>query len=115
VVRFNNVPLTIVGVITPDLVGVQQVFGEGPDIAVPMALDAQLSPAQPPAPGTPAAPRLANQTTWWLQIMGRLKPGVTAVQVQANLETVFAHRPRAARRVPGSLRRRRSESLPEPN
>jgi len=90
VVRFNNVPITIVGVITPDLVGVQQVFADGPDIAVPMALDAQLSPAQPPPPGMPVVPRLANQTTWWLQVMGRLKPGVTAPQVQANLGTVFA-------------------------
>jgi predicted permease len=89
VIRFNNVPVTIVGVIAPDLVGAQQVFRDGPDIAVPMALDGQLSPAQATAPGTPAVPRLANQTTWWLQVVGRLKPGVTAAQVQAELDAVF--------------------------
>ena len=44
VVTFNNVPITIVGVISPELVGVQQVFRDGPDIAVPMALDTQLNP-----------------------------------------------------------------------
>ena len=43
VVRFNNMPITIVGVISPELVGVQQVFREGPEIAVPLALDAQLA------------------------------------------------------------------------
>src|SRR5262249_53017081 len=52
VVRFNNVPITIVGVISPELVGVQQVFRDGPDIAVAMALQSQLSqPSGPPPPG----------------------------------------------------------------
>ena len=95
VVSFNNVPLTIVGVISPELVGVQQVFRESPDIAVPMALDPQLNPPGPEPPGTPIVPRLSAPTTWWLQVMGRLKPGVTAAQVQANLETVFQHTARA--------------------
>ena len=96
VVRFNNVPITIVGVIAPELVGVQQVFRDGPDIAVPLALDPQLSPPPPAqSSGTSATPRLALPTNWWLQVMGRLKPGVTAVQVQANLETVFQHTARA--------------------
>ena len=40
---FNNVPVTIVGVITPELVDVQQAFHDSPDIAVPLALDAQLA------------------------------------------------------------------------
>src|SRR5712692_1915398 len=56
VVRFNSVPVTIVGVIAPEFVGVQQVFRDGPDIAVPLALDGQLAPVQPAAPGVPAVP-----------------------------------------------------------
>jgi predicted permease len=95
VVRFNNVPVTIVGVIAPELVGVQQVFRDGPDIAVPLALDGQLAPVQPAAPGVPAVPRLSAPTVWWLQVMGRLKPGVTAAQVHANLATVFQNTARA--------------------
>jgi predicted permease len=98
VVRFNNTPITIVGVISPELVGVQQVFREGPEIAVPLALDSQLaqqSGPPPPRPGPPPVPRLAAPTTWWLQIMGRLKPGVTAAQVEANLATVFRTTARA--------------------
>jgi predicted permease len=39
--------------------------------------------------------RLQQPTHWWLQVMGRLKPGVSAVQVQANLEGVFQHTARS--------------------
>jgi len=99
VVHFNNTPITIVGVISPELVGVQQVFREGPEIAVPLALDSQLAQQfgapPPPGSGPPPVPRLAAPTTWWLQIMGRLKPGVTAAQVEANLATVFRTTARA--------------------
>ena len=97
VVRFNNVPITIVGVISPELVGVQQVFREDPDIAVPMALESQLAQASGPPPrnGPPPVPRLQAPTNWWVQIMGRLKPGVTAAQVEANLGTVFRTTARA--------------------
>src|SRR5437867_4172385 len=97
VVRFNNVPVTIVGVIAPELVGVQQVFRDGPDIAVPMALQSQLSqPSGPPPPGgVPPVPILEAPTRWWVQIMGRLKPGVTAAQVGANFGTVFRTTARA--------------------
>jgi hypothetical protein len=57
VVQLNNVPVTIVGVMSPDLVDVQQAVREGPDIAVPLALDSQLDmagagllPGEPPRP-----------------------------------------------------------------
>jgi predicted permease len=93
-VLLNNVPVTIVGVIAPDLYDVQQAVREGPDIAVPLALVPRLANA-PPAPGEPNAPLLERPTYWWLQIMGRLKPGVTAAQVQANLEGVFQHTARS--------------------
>jgi predicted permease len=95
VVQFNNVPVTIVGVISPELSAVQQAVREGPDIAVPLALDAQLTNNGPPPPGAPDLPRLDQPTYWWLQVMGRVKPGVRAEQVQANLESVFQHTARA--------------------
>ena len=45
---------------------------------------------------TPQEPqRLAQPTYWWLQVMGRLKPGATAQQVQGNLEGVFQNTARA--------------------
>ena len=89
VVRVNNVPVTIVGVLDPSFSGVQQAVNEPPDVSFPLALDAQLNP-QLNQPGTMAQHyRISQPTYWWLQVMGRLKPGVTAAQVQGNLEGVF--------------------------
>ena len=87
-VRVNNVPVTIVGVIVPQFTGIQQPVAEPPDISVPLALDSQLNT------GT-GTPRLSQPTYWWLQVMGRLKPGSSAAQVQASLEGVFQQTARA--------------------
>src|SRR5205814_3298159 len=85
-VRMNNVPVTIVGVISPEFTGIQQPISQLQDIGLPVALDAQLAVQ----PGT-NPPRLSQPTYWWLEVVGRLKPGVAPPQVQANLETVFQH------------------------
>jgi predicted permease len=94
VVQLNNVPVTIIGVISPDLIDVQQAVHDGPDIAVPIALTDLINNA-PTAPGEPNALLLERPTYWWLQILGRLKPGVGAAQVQANLQGVFQHSARS--------------------
>ncbi|MGH9373379.1 MAG: ABC transporter permease, partial [Vicinamibacterales bacterium] len=91
VVGVNGVPVTIVGVIEPGFIGVQHTVGEPPDISLPLALDSQLNPF----PGDSEPPRLTQPTYWWLQVMGRLKPGATAAQVQGNLEGVFQSAARA--------------------
>lgn len=82
----NNVPLTIVGVLSPEYTGIQRTTGDAPDIAVAMALEPQFQ-------NGPS--RLPVATTWWLQVIGRLKPGVTPAQVEANLATVFQNTARA--------------------
>jgi predicted permease len=87
----NSRPVTIVGVLPPDFTGVQQPVAEPPDISFPLWLDPQLEVFPQKGP-----PRLAQATTWWLQVMGRLRPGVSAEQVQGNLEGVFQHTARAA-------------------
>ena len=88
-VRVNNVPVTIVGVLPPQFTGIQQPVATPPDISLPLALDTQLQSSVAPPPGPAQPPRLSQPTYWWLLVMGRLKPGVTAAQVQGNLETVF--------------------------
>jgi predicted permease len=94
--KISNVVVTIVGVLPPDFTGVQQPIAELQDIAVPLALLPQLDTAPPPPPGSAPVPsRLAQPTYWWLQVMGRLKPGATAAQVHGNLETVFQQTARA--------------------
>ena len=85
VLQIANARVTIIGVTPPEFTGVQQVLTEARDITIPLALDPQFGGA--PTETTPA--RLQQQTTWWLQVMGRLKPGVTPEQVQGNLEGMF--------------------------
>ncbi len=89
-VKANNVMVTIVGVLPPDFTGIQQPVGDPPDISFALALDTQLSTFPESGP-----PRLAQPTNWWLQVMGRLKPGATAGQVQGNLEGLFQQTARA--------------------
>jgi predicted permease len=86
IVQINNVPVTLVGVLPAEFTGVQLAVAEPPDVAIPLALDPQINPGEQ---------RLSEPTYWWLQVMGRLKPGVAAEQVQANLEGVFRHTARA--------------------
>jgi predicted permease len=89
-VTVNGVPATVVGVLPPDFTGVQQPLGELPDVGVPMSMQPQLETLPVKGPS-----RLAQPTYWWLQIMGRLKPGVTPQQVHGNLEPVFQNTARA--------------------
>ncbi|MGH9411267.1 MAG: ABC transporter permease, partial [Vicinamibacterales bacterium] len=97
VVKINNVPVTIVGVLPPDFAGVQSPMADAPDISVPLALLPQIDVDAFRWQIDPKAPRsrLEDPTYWWLQVMGRLKPGVTAAQVQGNLDGVFQHTARA--------------------
>ncbi len=88
VVRVSNVQVTIVGVLPPDFTGVQQPMAEAPDITVALALEPQLETTSGPS-------QISQPTYWWLQIMGRLKPGATPAQVQGNLEGVFQSTARA--------------------
>jgi predicted permease len=89
--RVNNAPVTIVGVLPPEFTGVQQAVDEAPDISMPMALEPQVTvPRSSLQPSLLGAPNF-----WWVQLMGRMKPGVTAAQVQGNLAGVFQHAARA--------------------
>ena len=90
VVQANNTPITIVGVAAPEFTGIQRVLDTAPDLTFPLALDTQLN-TQTFSPGSaPVQPaRLDQPTYWWLQVVGRLKPGVTAAQVEGNLDGVF--------------------------
>jgi predicted permease len=87
VVSMNNVPVTIVGVVPREFTGIQLSIDTPPDVIIPLKLDPVLNVGQT---------RLSQPTSYWLQIVGRLKPGSTAKQVQANLEGVFQAGARAA-------------------
>ncbi len=84
VISANDVLITIVGVTAPEFTGVQRAVADASDLTLPLALDPQINPNE-----AVGGARLNSATSWWLQILGRLKPGATAEQVEGNLGGVF--------------------------
>ena len=82
-VTINTTPVTIVGVTPQDYSGIQKLTDSPHDIVVPVAFDSRFSGATGPIP------RISDGTHWWLQMTGRLKPGVTPQRVLGNLEGPF--------------------------
>ncbi len=86
VVTINGAQVPIVGVVPASFTGIQSVNATPPDLTLPLTLESQINPG-------PA--RLSRPTTWWLQIVGRRKPGVTDEQIQGNFEGVMQATARA--------------------
>jgi predicted permease len=74
----NGRPLTIVGVTPRGFFGVQ--LGFNPDVFVSITLKAQM---------TPNWDGLDSRKDYWLTMFGRLKPGVTMSQAQAQLQAIY--------------------------
>ena len=85
-VTINNQPFTIVGVTPASYTGIQRLGADAPDVTLSMSLESQMMVGQA---------RFTQPTNWYVQIVGRLKPGMTAEQVRANLEGVFHSTARA--------------------
>jgi predicted permease len=85
-ISINKVPVTIVGVTVASFTGTQRVTAQLQDLTMPLRLDDQISGDDP---------RMHDAIVWWVQVTGRLKPGVTFEQVKGNLEPVFQHQARA--------------------
>jgi len=75
----NSVPLTVVGVAREGFYGVQ--IGSTPDIFIPVTMKAQMAPNM--------VQTLEDRTDHWLPVMGRLKPGTTLAQAQAELQPIY--------------------------
>jgi predicted permease len=84
VVSINGQMVTIVGVTPADFTGIERLGADAPDVTVPLALDALFAP-----PVRVENPRMQQPTYWWLQLVGRLKPGVSIEEARANFATVF--------------------------
>ena len=80
-VNLNNVPFTIVGVSAKGFDGAAGV-GTSQDISIPVNIEPQLYADKQRS-------YMNGAGVWWLRIMGRLKPGVTREQAQAQLENAF--------------------------
>ncbi len=80
-VRLNNVPFTIVGIADPrfDSLSPGLVY----DVWLPLSVLPQIYPF----PRVKA--RVMDAYSWWLVVIGRLKPGVGRLEAQAAVTTLF--------------------------
>jgi predicted permease len=77
-VRLNNFPLTIIGVMPPRFSG--EIVGDAPDVWIPMMMQLQVMPGRD---------YLEDPNTSFLQVMARLKPGVTLAQAETHVNVVL--------------------------
>ncbi len=80
-INLNNIAFTVIGVTPPGFEGTMQA-GSTQDVTIPIAWEPQLNVDRERS-------RMYGAGVWWLRIMGRLKPGATAEQARAQLESVF--------------------------
>jgi predicted permease len=78
VLTINSTPMTVVGVAPKGFAGV--VSTTTPDLFVPIMMKAQV---------TPTWNDLDNRQSRWLNIVGRLKPGLTAETAKPQLDVVY--------------------------
>jgi predicted permease len=93
-IEIRQMPFTIIGVTPPGFFG--ETVGEAPEIWVPLTMQAAVYPGVDRLSPVPAL----QSAHIWLQAMGRLKPGLTIQQAQANISLVF-RRLLASKAVPG--------------
>jgi len=76
----DNVPFTVVGVAPAEFFGVDP--GSAPELYLPMQTYQTVDPARAPK-------MFQDQNFYWIETMGRLRPGVTLAQAQAALAPRF--------------------------
>lgn len=81
----NDLPVSIVGVAPADFFGLEP--GSSPDLFIPLA---KYSAEQARQGSTyNGLTFLTDPKLWWAGVVGRLRPGVTAQQAQAELQVMF--------------------------
>src|ERR1700730_2617312 len=79
-ILINNVPFTVIGVAPPEFFGVDPQVA--PDFYLPVHANVQLGPII-------SAASYLDQNFYWIEIMARLRPGVSMEQAQATLAPQF--------------------------
>ena len=79
-ILINNVPFTVIGVAPPEFFGVDPQVP--PDFYLPVHANVQLGPII-------SAASYLDQNFYWIEIMARLRPGVSMEQAQATLAPQF--------------------------
>ncbi len=82
-ILINNLPFTVTGVAAPEFFGVNP--GGPSDIFLALHASSWLQPNPDGKPDT----KYLDNNFYWVQMMGRLRPGVALSQAQAALTSVF--------------------------
>jgi predicted permease len=77
-IRLNGSPFTIIGVAAAGFAGTS--VGSKPDVFVPILMQGQVNPE---------FPEWNTRHFWWLDVLGRLKPGISREQARAELDVLF--------------------------
>jgi predicted permease len=81
ILTVRQAALTVIGVMPPDFIG--ESSAQRPDLWIPLAMQPLVIPGQDRLHDTPP------QKKMWLHVFGRLKPGVTRAQAEAQANAVF--------------------------
>jgi macrolide transport system ATP-binding/permease protein len=84
-VTINNIPFTAIGVAPQGFFGVDP--AKAPDFYLPLHADFLVDFERDPSP-SPGG-RYLNEHYYWIEMMGRLRPGVTLAQAQVAVAPVF--------------------------
>jgi predicted permease len=82
-ILINNLPFTVAGVTPPGFFGVDP--GAAPDVYLPMHADTVVDPYRYAVNGE----QYLDQNYYWIEAMGRLRPGVSLAQAEAALAPAF--------------------------
>jgi len=86
-IKLSNTLLTIVGVNPHGFTGTEDALAS-PDVFVPLAMQPLLHPAPARMPSTEMtdADMRRNPNFWWVEVLGRVKPGIQDQEARAALD-----------------------------
>ena len=82
-ITINGVPFTIAGVTPPEF------YGLSPGTSVEISVPLRVEPLVEPHWVEPGVSLFTAPDHWWLNIMGRLRPGIAEQQAIASLQVTF--------------------------
>jgi predicted permease len=86
-IELNNVAFTIIGVAEQKFTGISP--GSDYDVWVPLAVDEKINPREQVLDRLGGFKREDDPATWWLTIIGRMKPGMQVARTQAEVSAIF--------------------------
>lgn len=86
-VTINDLPFTVVGVTPPEFFGVDP--ASAPDFYLPLGTRLLLDRLVLNPSHAPSTSPFNDPNNYWIEMMGRMRPGVARAQVQTELASIF--------------------------